>query len=416
MDGWETRRRRDVGPTPRLVHRPARRARDRARRRRRHRVLHRQLSRSRARSTPAIVPGMPARRRAGAGAVARAAAADAARPAMRTTCSPIDGAPAATHLRLRIFPDGGVARLRVHGEVVADWDRLRRRGDVDLAAVEHGGIVVACSDMFFGSRHNLIMPGDATHMGDGWETKRRRGPGPRLDDRPARRRGHDSPRRGRHAPLQGQRAGRLQPRRRAGRWTTVEPLGSGRRGASCCRARRCSRMRGTPSRTSCARSATSRTCGSIFFPTAASAACGCSGGRDEPTAETRDRRAKSSRARDLGGSAVDRHATRGAERARRGAAAARCCAAADRRAGRSEMAAARPFADAEAMVATRRCDLAGARSGRTGSRRSRRTRGSGRTGGQERAGGAGRAGRGRRRDGRSWSDEEQARRGRRRRR
>jgi len=90
---------------------------------------------------------------------------------------PIESAAAATHLRVRIFPDGGVARLRAHGDVVADWDNLRRRGDVDLAAVEHGGLVVACSDMFFGSRHNLIMPGDATHMGDGWETKRRRGPG-----------------------------------------------------------------------------------------------------------------------------------------------------------------------------------------------------------------------------------------------
>jgi allantoicase len=89
----------------------------------------------------------------------------------------IEGATAATHLRLRIYPDGGVARLRVYGEVVADWDRLRRRGDVDLGAAEHGGTVVACSDMFYGSRHNLIMPGDATHMADGWETKRRRGPG-----------------------------------------------------------------------------------------------------------------------------------------------------------------------------------------------------------------------------------------------
>src|SRR5262245_45332417 len=89
----------------------------------------------------------------------------------------IDDAPPATHLRLRIFPDGGVARLRVYGAVVADWDNLRRRGEVDLAALEHGGLVVACSDMFFGSRHNLIMPGDATHMGDGWETRRRRGPG-----------------------------------------------------------------------------------------------------------------------------------------------------------------------------------------------------------------------------------------------
>ena len=89
----------------------------------------------------------------------------------------VENASAATHLRLRIYPDGGVARLRVYGEAIADWDRLRLRGDVDLAAAEHGGLVVACSDMFFGSRHNLIMPGDATHMGDGWETKRRRGPG-----------------------------------------------------------------------------------------------------------------------------------------------------------------------------------------------------------------------------------------------
>ena len=82
-----------------------------------------------------------------------------------------------THVRLRIFPDGGVARLRVHGDVVADWERLTRHGDVDLAAAANGGFVVTCSDMFFGSRNNLILPGDSTHMGDGWETKRRRVPG-----------------------------------------------------------------------------------------------------------------------------------------------------------------------------------------------------------------------------------------------
>jgi allantoicase len=89
----------------------------------------------------------------------------------------VNAAPLATHLRFRIYPDGGVARLRAHGRVVPDWDALRRQGDVDLAAAQHGGFVVACSDMFFGSRHNLIMPGDPTHMGDGWETRRRRGPG-----------------------------------------------------------------------------------------------------------------------------------------------------------------------------------------------------------------------------------------------
>ena len=83
-----------------------------------------------------------------------------------------------THLRFKIFPDGGVARLRVYGEVVPDWDQLKGAGGyVDLAAVENGGLVLACSDMFFGHRHNLIMPGRAVNMSDGWETKRRRGPG-----------------------------------------------------------------------------------------------------------------------------------------------------------------------------------------------------------------------------------------------
>ena len=86
----------------------------------------------------------------------------------------VNAAPVASHLRLRIFPDGGVARLRVYGDVVADWSRLARRGEVDLAAVEHGGFIVACSDMFFGHRHHLIMPGDARTMGEGWETRRRR--------------------------------------------------------------------------------------------------------------------------------------------------------------------------------------------------------------------------------------------------
>lgn len=86
-----------------------------------------------------------------------------------------------THLRFHIYPDGGVARLRVHGEVMAGarWMGRRERPQlVDLAAAEHGALVVACNDMFFGSRHNLIMPGRGVNMGDGWETKRSRRPGP----------------------------------------------------------------------------------------------------------------------------------------------------------------------------------------------------------------------------------------------
>lgn len=83
-----------------------------------------------------------------------------------------------THLKLKIYPDGGVARLRVFGEVLPDWEALRRReSELDLAAAEHGGTVLTASDMFFGHRHNLIMPGLAQDMSDGWESKRRRGAG-----------------------------------------------------------------------------------------------------------------------------------------------------------------------------------------------------------------------------------------------
>lgn len=83
-----------------------------------------------------------------------------------------------THLRLNIYPDGGVARLRVYGEVVVDWDLVAPAGKpVDLAAIEHGGLVLAASDMHYGAKDNIIMPGRAANMGDGWETRRRRGPG-----------------------------------------------------------------------------------------------------------------------------------------------------------------------------------------------------------------------------------------------
>jgi allantoicase len=83
-----------------------------------------------------------------------------------------------THLRLNIYPDGGVARLRVYGDIVPDWERVAVGSKlVDLAAVENGGRAVSQSDMYFGRATNMLMPGRAKNMGDGWETKRRRGPG-----------------------------------------------------------------------------------------------------------------------------------------------------------------------------------------------------------------------------------------------
>ena len=83
-----------------------------------------------------------------------------------------------THLRLNIFPDGGVARLRVSGRVVPDWqENLQKDEMADLAAMEHGGRVLDCSDNFFGVPQNLLLPGRSKGMHDGWETRRRRGPG-----------------------------------------------------------------------------------------------------------------------------------------------------------------------------------------------------------------------------------------------
>jgi allantoicase len=78
-----------------------------------------------------------------------------------------------THVRLNIFPDGGVARLRVHGEVVPD-PALLAGLPLDLAALEHGALVTDCSNLFYSRPGNLISPGQARVMGDGWETARRR--------------------------------------------------------------------------------------------------------------------------------------------------------------------------------------------------------------------------------------------------
>ena len=81
-----------------------------------------------------------------------------------------------SHVRLRIYPDGGVARLRVHGAVVPD-PALLEGLTFDLAALENGGDVRACSDRFYSAPRNAISPGLSRVMGEGWETRRRRSAG-----------------------------------------------------------------------------------------------------------------------------------------------------------------------------------------------------------------------------------------------
>ena len=94
--------------------------------------------------------------------------------------------PVVSHLRLNIFPDGGVARFRAYGKVSAAWaapelDSLSAThvppDCFDLAALENGAVALACSDAHFGGMNNLLLPGRAENMGSGWETRRRRGPG-----------------------------------------------------------------------------------------------------------------------------------------------------------------------------------------------------------------------------------------------
>ena len=81
-----------------------------------------------------------------------------------------------THLRLNIYPDGGVARLKVYGEVYKNWEAVKQDELVDLAAAANGAKSILCNDMFFSHMDNLIMPGRGVNMGDGWETKRNRTP------------------------------------------------------------------------------------------------------------------------------------------------------------------------------------------------------------------------------------------------
>ncbi|HEX8216440.1 MAG TPA: allantoicase, partial [Allosphingosinicella sp.] len=79
-----------------------------------------------------------------------------------------------THVRLHIFPDGGVARLRVWGRVAKDWSKVGADERLDLLAMENGGRGIIANDEHYGRIENLTAPGRGVNMGDGWETRRRR--------------------------------------------------------------------------------------------------------------------------------------------------------------------------------------------------------------------------------------------------
>lgn len=81
------------------------------------------------------------------------------------------------YVRLNIYPDGGVARLRVYGIPDVNWSNCDADSQIDLLAAELGGRALLCNDEHYGTMHNLNLPGRGVNMGDGWETRRRREPG-----------------------------------------------------------------------------------------------------------------------------------------------------------------------------------------------------------------------------------------------
>ena len=81
-----------------------------------------------------------------------------------------------THLKLHIYPDGGVARFKVYGEVSKNWEAIPADDIIDLAAATNGAKAIACNDEYFSHKDNINMPNRGANMGDGWETKRNRTP------------------------------------------------------------------------------------------------------------------------------------------------------------------------------------------------------------------------------------------------
>lgn len=89
----------------------------------------------------------------------------------------VDAKAVYSHIKLHIYPDGGIARVRVYAEPKVDWDKIGDNELIDLGAALNGGVALVCNNEHFGSMKNLLAPGRGVNMGDGWETRRRREPG-----------------------------------------------------------------------------------------------------------------------------------------------------------------------------------------------------------------------------------------------
>ena len=78
-----------------------------------------------------------------------------------------------THVKLNIYPDGGVARIRIYGSM--EIKKKFKNKVINLTSVLNGATPIACNNEHFGRAENILAPGKGKNMGDGWETRRSRG-------------------------------------------------------------------------------------------------------------------------------------------------------------------------------------------------------------------------------------------------
>ena len=80
-------------------------------------------------------------------------------------------------IKVNIYPDGGIARLRLWGDVYQNWDNFDNNKIIEISALKNCGKIISYNNAHYGDVSALLSEGRGKNMGDGWETRRRREPG-----------------------------------------------------------------------------------------------------------------------------------------------------------------------------------------------------------------------------------------------
>ncbi|KAF8924090.1 galactose-binding domain-like protein [Dissophora ornata] len=75
-----------------------------------------------------------------------------------------------THVRLNMYPDGGIARFRVFGKVSPIYPDEKKT--FDLASLSSGGRIIKTSEYHYGNPYNILLPTASLNTRYGWQTPR----------------------------------------------------------------------------------------------------------------------------------------------------------------------------------------------------------------------------------------------------